>query len=101
MTERDLESLSRLEAAEDLPMEAGETPESQVTRILMSELVKLRKRKKIAQEPLAKAIGISQSRLSQIENLKGGSMTLDVFILYAQSLGTEVILQPTKKKKDV
>jgi len=78
---------------EDWVLEA-ETPESQVTRALMKELVRLRKRKKIAQEPLAKAIGLTQGRLSQIEHSKGGSMSLEAFILYAKTIGAQVVLQP-------
>lgn len=74
-------------------------PESQIGRALMTELVRLRKKRKISQEPLAKAIGITQSRLSQIENLKGGPMSMDAFLLYAQTIGAEIVLLPAKKQR--
>jgi len=79
--------------------EEEETPESQITRALMKELVRLRKRKKIAQEPLAKSMGLTQGRLSQIEHLKGGSMSLEAFIRYAHTIGAEVILQPSDEEE--
>lgn len=78
--------------------EKDPSPE-QAARELMNELIRLRKRQGVGQEPLAKAIGISQSRLSQIENLKGGSMSLDVFLQYAQMMGAEVVLLPPNVKK--
>lgn len=81
------------------PPEIDEASESQITRALMTELVRIRKKRKIGQEPVAKAIGISQGRLSQIENLKGGSMTLDAFIVYARTIGAEVTVLPPKKRK--
>jgi predicted XRE-type DNA-binding protein len=65
----------------------------------MTELVRLRKKRKIGQEPIAKAIGITQGRVSQMENLKGGHMTLDAFLLYAQTIGAEIVLVPTKDQK--
>jgi len=80
-------------------LEPDESPEMLATRELMKELIRLRKRQGVGQEPLAKAIGISQSRLSQIENLKGGPMSLDVFLAYAQMMGAEVVLLPPKKPK--
>ena len=76
-----------------------ESPESQLTRALMTELVKLRKKKKIGQEPIAKAIGITQGRVSQMENLKGGHMTMEAVLLYAKTIGAEIVVVSDKGKK--
>ena len=56
--------------------------------------------KLIAQEPLAKTLGLTQGRLSQIEHSKGGSMSLEAFILYARTIGAEVVLQPTGEEEN-
>jgi len=72
--------------------------DSQVTRDLMNELVRIRKKRKIGQEPIAKAIGITQGRVSQLENLKG-NMTLEALLLYAQTIGAEIVVVPIKDRK--
>jgi predicted XRE-type DNA-binding protein len=71
------------------------------TDILMNELVRLRKKQKIGQEPVARAIGISQGRVSQMESLKGG-LTLDAVVNYAKAIGAEIVIVPENrtKKKD-
>lgn len=74
----------------------AEVPETPITQALMTELVRLRKKRKIGQEPIAKAIGLTQSRVSQLENLKGGSITLEAFLLYAKTIGVEVVMVPAK-----
>jgi transcriptional regulator with XRE-family HTH domain len=68
---------------------------------LMRELVRLRKKRKIGQEPIAKAIGVSQVRVSQMENLKGG-VTLESVLIYARAIGANIVVVPesTNKKKD-
>jgi DNA-binding XRE family transcriptional regulator len=78
--------------------EAVAAPQTELSRALVSEMVRLRKKRKIGQEPLAKVIGVSQGRLSQIENFKGGPMTLDAFLLYAQSIGAEIVMLPAKNR---
>ena len=64
----------------------------------MAELVKLRKKRKIGQEPIAKAIGITQSTVSQMENLKI-SASLDAILLYARAIGANIIVVPPDPKK--
>ena len=68
---------------------------------LMKELVRLRKKRKIAQQPIADAIGVSQVRVSQMENLKGG-VTLESVLIYARAIGANIVVVPehTGKKKD-
>ncbi len=81
----------------DGPLASG--PETNITEGLVSELVRMRKKRKIAQEGIAKAIGTTQSRISQFENMKGSGMTLEAFLLYAQTMGVKVVMVPVRKKK--
>ena len=69
---------------------------------LMKELVRLRKKRKIAQQPIAEAIGVSQVRVSQMENLKGG-VTLESVLSYARAIGANIVVVPENqaKKKDL
>ena len=69
---------------------------------LMRELVKLRKKRKISQQPIAEAIGVSQVRVSQMENLKGG-VTLESVLIYARAIGANIVVVPEnqRKKKDL
>jgi predicted XRE-type DNA-binding protein len=79
------------------PMDTGEQLMSEA---LMTELVKLRKRRKIGQGPIAEAIGMTQSRVSQMENLKR-NVNLETVLIYAKAIGCKVVIQPeneTKKK---
>lgn len=69
---------------------------------LMAELVKLRRKRKIGQEPIAKAIGITQARVSQMENQKSG-LTLEAVIIYAREVGANLVIvpdTPARKPRD-
>ena len=61
----------------------------------MAELVRLRKKRKISQRPVAEAIGISQARVSQMENSVGG-ITLETVMSYAQAIGANIVVVPDK-----
>jgi transcriptional regulator with XRE-family HTH domain len=75
------------------------TAERQLSEKLMQELVRLRKQRKISQEPVAKALGLTQSAVSYIENLKAGA-SLEAALLYARAIGVEiVVVKPTRRKK--
>jgi predicted XRE-type DNA-binding protein len=76
----------------------GEKANAHVSEAIMAELVKLRKKRKIGQEPIAKAIGITQSTVSQMENLKI-SASLDAVLLYARAIGANIIVVPPDPKK--
>lgn len=82
-----------------IPIEGEETGESQLTRALMAELVRFRKKRKIGQEPIAKAIGVTQGRISQMENLRSGNLTLEAVLLYAQTIGAEIMVAPARERK--
>ena len=81
------------------PSQIDDSNESQLTRALMDELVRFRKKRKIGQEPIAKAMGVSQARISQMENLKSGTVTLEGVLLYAKSIGAEIHIAPEKPSK--
>ncbi len=80
---------------DDLAAEMREMEQS-----LMKALVKLRKKQKMSQEPIAKATGLSQARVSQMENLNGG-VTLEALITYASVIGAKIVIvpAPTPKKR--
>jgi predicted XRE-type DNA-binding protein len=82
----------------DTPEPAGDESvvETPVCEQIMAELVKLRRRRKIGQEPIAKAIGITQARVSQMENLKGG-LTLEAVTMYARAVGANIVVVPEKR----
>jgi len=84
---------------ENQPQAIQDAAESQLTRALMDELVRFRKKRKIGQEPIAKAIGVTQGRISQMENVKGGSLTMEAVLLYAKTIGAEIVVAPEKKGK--
>lgn len=77
--------------SQDTPEELDLTEEELVIKNLMADLVRLRKTRRIGQEPLAKAIGLSQARVSQMENLNG-AVTLATLLRYARSIGPEIIV---------
>lgn len=64
-----------------------------MSQAIMSELVKLRKKRKIGQAPIAKAIGISQAGVSQIENLKR-NVSLESILIYAKAIGAKITIAP-------
>ena len=77
----------------------GESPaQGMVCEALMKELVKLRKKRKIGQEPIAQAIGITQGRVSQMESLKTGA-SLEAVMLYARAIGADIVVVPADGKK--
>ena len=78
------------------PEEKGR--ETLVCEQLMTELVKLRRKRKIGQEPIAKAIGITQARVSQMENLKG-ALNLEAVMIYAREVGANIVVIPEKRPK--
>lgn len=80
------------------PNEARPPGEQLVCEQLMAELVKLRRRRKIGQEPIARAIGITQARVSQMENLKG-ALNLEAVMIYAREVGANLVVVPEKRKK--
>ena len=73
------------------PEEAQEIVEN-----LMAELVKLRKKRGIGQQPVAKAIGVSQARVSQIENQKG-AVNMESVLMYARAIGANLVVVPDEK----
>jgi len=99
MDSREIEDLDL--APEDglLDVELVAGAPTNATEGLVSELVRLRKKRKIGQEGIAKAIGVTQSRISQFENMKGNGMTLETFLLYAQTMGVKVVMVPLRKKR--
>lgn len=72
-----------------------------LSEALMTELVKLRKKRKIGQGPIAEAIGMAQSSVSQMENLKR-NVSLETVLIYAKAIGCKVVIQPENgpRKKD-
>jgi len=78
------------------PPLSADSLESQLTRALMDELVRFRKKRKIGQEPIAKAMGVTQARISQMENLKSGTLSMEGVLLYAKSIGAEITIAPEK-----
>jgi predicted XRE-type DNA-binding protein len=90
------------EASEEKGKSSNDSPhqasEGLVCEALMRELVKLRKKRKIGQEPIAQAIGITQGRVSQMESLKSGA-SLEAVLLYARAIGADIVVVPTDSKK--
>lgn len=74
---------------------AVEAPElgTAISRNLMAELVKLRKKRKIGQQPIADALGVTQGRVSQLENLNG-TMSIEAVLIYAKAIGAEILVVP-------
>jgi len=68
---------------------SGDLPHQLLSETLIRDLVKLRKKRKIGQEQVAHALGITQGGLSQIESLKI-IPSLGSIILYAQAIGVEI-----------
>lgn len=67
---------------------------------MMRELVRLRKKRGLSQKPIAKAIGVSQVRVSQMEASKGG-VTLQSVLVYARAIGAQiVVVEDSAKKKE-
>jgi len=64
---------------------------------LILELVRLRKKRNISQGQMAQTIGISQSRLSQIENLQGG-VPFETVIEYARAIGANLAVAPADER---
>ncbi len=56
---------------------------------MMDELVRLRQNRRIGQKVVARAIGVSQGRISQLESQKG-RITLDAFISYARAIAADI-----------
>lgn len=77
---------------------ASEPNEPLVSELLMEELVRLRKKRKIGQQPIADSMGISQARVSQMENLKGG-LALEAVMGYARAIGAKIIVNVEKPRK--
>lgn len=59
---------------------------------VMKELVRLRKRRMIRQESVANALGVTQSRISQVERMRG-SIPFELVIAYADYLGARFTIQ--------
>jgi len=73
---------------EDFPSD-----EQLMSEALMTELVKLRKKLKMGQAPIAKAIGMTQSRVSQMENLRS-NVNLETVLIYAKTVGAKIVVIP-------
>ncbi|MDR3692913.1 MAG: helix-turn-helix transcriptional regulator [Fimbriimonas sp.] len=58
---------------------------------LLAKLVQLRKERKIGQISVARAIGVTQGRLSQIESLKTG-VSLEAVYQYARAIGSNLTI---------
>jgi len=84
---------------EESPQESEPSPEETlVCEQIMAELVKLRRKNKMGQEPIAKALGVTQARVSQMENLRG-ALHLDAVAIYARAVGANLVVVPAKKPK--
>jgi transcriptional regulator with XRE-family HTH domain len=62
---------------------------SHATESIIKDLVRLRKRRLIRQIVIANALGVTQSRISQLERLRG-SIPLDLVVAYATYLGATI-----------
>lgn len=60
-------------------------------RIEAYRLAQIRKGKELTQASVAKSMGVSQKRVSEIENGELGSMRLDTLSRYAESLGGKLV----------
>jgi predicted XRE-type DNA-binding protein len=69
--------------------------EASVVQDVMAELVRLRKKRKMGQSPIAEALGVTQSRVSQIENVKG-DVRMETVLNYARAIGANVCIAPDK-----
>jgi len=85
-------------SVEDRKEGQGSASDRAITEALVSELVRLRKRRKIGQTPIAESLGITQARLSQIENLRTG-VSLEIVMNYARAIGANVVLVSEKHAK--
>jgi len=80
--------------AKDLGINLDEVKEKQR---LIDKIVEIRKAKKISQAALAKKMGLTQSRIAQIESGVGtAKITFDVLFHVLQSLGYSIKLQVKK-----
>jgi len=77
-----------------------DSAESRLTRELMKELVKLRKQRKIGQKPIAQAVGVTQGRISQMENFQGGNLTMEAVLVYAKTIGAVIVVMPEESHKE-
>lgn len=75
----------------------GEPVDLTLSKELMRELVKLRKRRKIGQDEVADAIGVGQSRISQIEHLKR-NIHLETVLGYAKAIGCRIVVDAAPEK---
>jgi len=64
-----------------------------VNEMLLAELVRLRKKRKLGQATVAEALGLSQARISQIENMKG-RIPLDTLLTFAKAVGANLMIGP-------
>ena len=82
------------ELAKNLGVNAKEVQEKQK---LMQLIVKVRKEKGLSQAGLAKKVGVSQSRIAQIESGVGtAKVTFDVLLNILMALGYNFKIVPTK-----
>ena len=90
------------EEATDPILEPKATPEAEAAQEaleeMMRELVRLRKKRGLSQKPIAKAIGVSQVRVSQMETNKGG-VTLQSVLVYARAIGAQIVVVEESGKK--
>ena len=78
---------------------AKDASDSRLTRELMKELVKLRKKRKIGQKPIADAIGVTQGRISQMENSDTGKLTMESVLVYAKTIGAVIVVVPDESQE--
>jgi|GEM_PF-5190282 len=57
---------------------------------LMAELIKMRKRRRIRQDDIAQALGITQGRISQVEK-QPGEVRLALILGYARAINVELL----------
>lgn len=82
------------ELAKNLGVNAKEVQEKQK---LMHLIVKVRKEKGLSQAALAKKVGVSQSRIAQIESGVGtAKVTFDVLLNILMALGYDFKIVPTR-----
>ncbi len=82
------------ELAKSLGVNAKEVHEKQK---LMQLIVKVRKEKGLSQAALAKKVGVSQSRIAQIESGVGtAKITFDVLLNILMALGYDFKIVPMK-----
>ena len=76
----------------DPAMSKEEQQTTEYTAYILSKIIKKRLQLGITQTQLAKKVGMTQSSIARIENLKGGIPKLDTLMKIASALDLKMIL---------